>query len=125
MITDSQKVDLRRMMWYPIFGSANTQAYGFRYMSQYGLMEYRFINMSAEEEMALLVLLNQCLALEIKLAAVSDDLDTSKAGPWTRNSKQLRENNSLLTLWRKKLCEYIGILPGPMHSMGGNKRITV
>lgn len=121
MILDTEKVTARRLMWFPMLGAFNTQAFGYRWATEYGLLEFRMNSMGPQEEEQFRALLSQCLNLENNILNVSADLDTDTAGPWKRNKAQLRENTQLYTMWRLKLCQFIGLNPGPQYR--GNRII--
>lgn len=114
-LLDSEKVQLRRLMWYGMKGNQFTQALGYRWATAYGLMEFRMYNMTPQEEDEIRTLLAQTLTCEQNILNVSQDMDTAAAGPWKRNPKQLAENRSLFTEWRFKLLAFFALEPGPEY----------
>lgn len=125
MLLDIEKVSVRRLCWYGMAGSQNVQAYGYRWVQNYGILEFRMNNMSPQEEEEFRILLGQCQSLEAKLLAVACDLDTDTAGPWKRNANQLKEVRSLYKEWRLKLCQFVGLEPGPEYSTGSRTSVVV
>lgn len=58
-------------------------------------------------------------SLETGVLASAGNMDTEKAGPWTANPRELAERNRLFDGWRRRMCEFIGIDPGPSLNGGG------
>ena len=111
-LTDLEKVQARRLMWYPAYGDGQPQ-YGGRFTRHYENLEFRFKHLTAEEETEFRAMVVQALAFEASLSATVTDMDTAKASVWTRNPQHLREVRSIYTEWRKKLCEFMDVPYGP------------
>jgi hypothetical protein len=112
--TDAQLVDIRRFCGYPALGDGNVV---FPYpwiMRQYLALEYRLRHMSANEGA---VVVNTYLAnlttLETAIVGASANLDTTSAGPWVHNANEQRDRERLFSSWRLRLCEFLGVPPGP------------
>ena len=111
--TPAQATDIRRFCGYPAYGAGAAGFQGWRFFTAYGLMEFRINNLSAEEEAVVanyLVTLNQ---LEAGVTDSSNRLDTAEASVWTRNPAELRERTALFDDWRRRLCGFLGLPPGP------------
>ncbi len=115
MLTDAEKVDVRRFAGYPIYGAGSPNpTQGMRYLTHYGAMEYRMLHMTEDEEATLRVTYLQTLrGLEAAIPAASANLDTDKAAVWTRNRREVRDREALFSSWCRRMCSFLGIPPGP------------
>lgn len=112
--TNAEKTDIRRHCGYPAFGAQPTQGFGYRFFTQYGTLEYKINNMLPEEEAVIrTTYLANLSTLEAAIPTASANLDTAQAAVWTHNKNELRDRDALYANWRKKLCAFIGIEPGP------------
>ena len=57
--------------------------------------------------------------LELAIPAAATTLDTDRAAVWTRNANELRERTALFDDWRRRLCAFLGLPPGPGLGDGG------
>ena len=57
--------------------------------------------------------------LEFAVPRAGDNLDTDQASVWTRNRDELRDRSRLFDDWRRRLCGFLGIPPGPALTDGG------
>jgi hypothetical protein len=124
--TDAQLVDIRRFCGYPAMGDGNMV---FPYpwiMQQYLALEYRLQHMSANEGA---VVANTYLAnlatLETAIVGASSNLDTASAGPWVHNANEQRDRERLFASWRLRLCDFIGVQPGPQFDGGNTVQMVV
>lgn len=123
--TDAEKVDIRRHCGYPMFGDQPTQNFGYRFMQHYQTLEFRLQHFSAEEETAFRKLLTDCGTLETAVIGSTANLDTAKAAVWTHNKNEVRDRQGLYDYSRKKLCDFIGIPPGPAFTTDQGVRVIV
>ena len=42
-----------------------------------------------------------------------DNLDTDQASVWTHNRDEMRDLTRLFDDWRRRLCGFLGVPPGP------------
>lgn len=112
-MTDEQKVKARQHMGYPIFGDGSPQASGYRFLTHYGTMEYKFNHMSPSEEAIVVTHITECDALEAAIFTSGSNLDTNKAAVWERNPNEIRDRQQLYRLRRLDLCAFMGVPPGP------------
>lgn len=95
-----------------MFGSQLSPGFGYRYSQQYLLVEYRFDNMSSNEESIVTTLyLPNLRILEQDTYMTRDNSDTSVASVWTRNPLELKERVTNFDYWRKRLGDFFGIVP--------------
>lgn len=103
-LTDPEKTDARRFCGYPALGVDAPPV---------GALEYRLLNLSVSEEAVARTYLLTLRTLEAAIPAVTTTLDTRQAAVWTRNPDELRERTQLFADWRKRLCGFLGVAPGP------------
>lgn len=125
MLTDQEKTDIRRFAGFGVFGATPDQAFGYRFFQHYGTLEYKLSNMSEAEEGVARNFLTTLAGLETAVPTASDNLDTDQAAVWTHNKNEVRDRLALLDMWRKRLCDFLGIPPGPYLASAGCSRLVV
>ena len=127
-LTDAQLTDTRRFLGYPLAGTTMqiTEYQDVVYM-RFGMVTMslyrRLTSLSASEEAVLTTTyLTNLYALETAITAASSSLGTAEASVWKRNADELTERNRLFDSWRRRLCGFIGIAPGP--DLGGGTRLV-
>lgn len=124
--TDAEKTDLRRFCGYPVAGASSPNTYtGYRYLQSYGLLEYRLLNLSATEEAVARKYLTDLAGLEADIVGTRTNLDTAEASVWKHNPQEQRDREALFVSWRRKLCGFLGLPPGPDLAGAGQVRIVV
>jgi hypothetical protein len=113
VLTDVQKTDIRRFCGYPAYGAGAPGFQGWRFFTAYGLLEFRMNNLSADEVTVVANYLLTLAQLECAVTSTSNVLDTAQASVWTRNPAELRERTALFDDWRRRLCGFLGVPPGP------------
>jgi hypothetical protein len=113
MFSDAERADIRRFSGYPAYGAGAAGMENWRFYQVYGLLEYRMNNLSAAEESVVRRYLAQLTALEFAVPRAGDSLDTDQAAVWTRNRTEARDRAQLFDDWRRRLCGFFGIPPGP------------
>ena len=111
--SDPEKTDIRRFCGYPAFGAANSSFQNWRFFQAYGLMEFRMNNLSDAEAVVVRRYLATLTTLELAIPSAGSNLDTDQASVWTRNRDELRDRAKLFDDWRRRLCGFFGIPPGP------------
>lgn len=111
--TSAQAADIRRFCGYPAYGAGPAGFQGWRFFTAYGLLEFRINNLSAEEESVVTTYLTQLYQLESAVTETGERLETAQASIWTRNPAELRERIALFDDWRRRLCGFLGLPPGP------------
>ncbi len=119
--TNAQRVDIRRFCWYPVYGGVPGSFQSYRFFQAYGLLEYRMSNLLAEEETVVeTIYLTNLYTLESAIPAAAANLDTDVAAVWTHNKREVADREALFDSWRCKLCEFLGVPPGPGRMGSGN-----
>lgn len=118
--TQAEKVDIRRFCGYPLYGATPSSFQSYRFFQAYGTLEYRMANMQAEEEAVVRsTYLANLSTLEAAIPAAGANLDTDQAAVWVHNKNEVRDRAALLNKWRRDLCGFMGIPPGPSLGAGG------
>ncbi|OYV58399.1 MAG: hypothetical protein B7Z62_08885 [Deltaproteobacteria bacterium 37-65-8] len=124
--TDAQLVDIRRYCGYPAYGDG---AVVFPYpwiMKQYLALEYRLQHISASEgAVVATTYLANLNTLESAIPGAGANLDTDQAAVWTHNKNEVRDRDALFSNWRRKLCAFLGVPPGPEFSAGSGISFVV
>lgn len=114
MFNDAQKVQIRFYCGYSAFGSTPIPNFAWRYMTQYGDLEFRLNNMSQDEQDEVInFYLPNLLLLKQDIPAVRENSEIERAAVWYRNKNELKERRANFTGLRMDLCHFIGCDYGP------------
>jgi hypothetical protein len=120
VFTDPQLVDIRRFCGYPALGDGNVV---FPYpwiMQTYLALEYRLQHTSVDEGAIVInVYLANLNTLEPAIVGASANLDTDEASVWKHNKNEVRDRYQLFDSWRRRLCQFLGVPPGPQFGESG------
>ncbi len=111
--SDAQKADIRRFCGYPAYGAGAAGFNSWRYFQSYGTLEYRLNNLAPAELAVTLQYISTLATLEAAVPPTSSNLDTESAAAWTHNEHEMRDRNELFDSWRRRLCGFLGVPPGP------------
>lgn len=124
-LTDKQLMDVRRYAGYQLAGTDapltddQDQVYimvGLVTMS----LHKRLGTLTAVQESTLIsVYLTSLAVLETALVGASANLDTDAASVWTHNKNEVDDRSALFNKWRRAMCGFLGIPPGPSLGDGG------
>ncbi len=121
VFTSAQLVDIRRFCGYPAMGDGNVV---FPYpwiMRHYLALEYRLQHMTIDEGAVVInTYLTNLYTLENAVPGAGANLDTDEAAVWKHNKREVRDRMNLFDSWRRRLCQFLGIPPGPEMSPAGN-----
>jgi hypothetical protein len=117
--TDAEKTDIRRFCGYAAYGATPAGFQSWRFFQAYGLLEFRMNNLSDAEATIVRRYLGTLVALESSVPRAADNLDTDQAAVWTRNRDEMRDRAKLFDDWRRRLCGFLGMQPGPALADGG------
>ena len=121
--SDAERTDIRRHCGYPAYGSGAEGFQGWRFHQAYGLLEFRMMRMSGAEEAVTRHYLATLAALEQAVPESAAMMDTEQAAVWKRNPRELRERTALFDDWRRRMCGFLGVPPGP--ALGGRSPVVV
>ncbi len=111
--TDCERTDIRRHCGYPAYGIGASGFQGWRFYQVYGLLEFRMNKLSGAEEAVVRHYLGTLAALERAITEAGANLDSDQAAVWTRNANEIRDRTRLFDDWRRRLCGFFGLPPGP------------
>ena len=117
--TDAQKADIRRFCGYPAYGAGAAGFSSWRFFQAYGTLEYRMNNLAPAEIAVTLQYISTLATLEAAIPPASANLDTESAAAWTHNENETRDRTVLFDSWRRRLCGFLGIPPGPALADAG------
>lgn len=119
VLSDAQKVDVRRFCGYPAYGAGAAGFESWRFFQAYGTLEYRMNNLAPTEIVVLVQYLTTLNALEAVIPEASGNLDTDAAASWQHNKREIADRASLFDQWRRRLCGFLGLPPGPTLEPSG------
>ena len=125
MLSDAELTNSRRYLGYPVHGADPTGNMGWQFYRAYGAMEWRLANLSDSEEGVLRQYLGMLGTLELAIPATGAGLDTGSAAGWVRNPAELVERGRLFDDWRRRLCGFLGVPPGPGLRAGTSVALAV
>ena len=111
--SEQEKAELRRLCGYPARGAFLGNSQPWLQLAGAELLEFRINNLSDPEMAISRRYLGTLLALEIAIPKSADNLDTDQAAVWTRNREEYRDRVRLFDDWRRRLCGFLGVGPGP------------
>ena len=124
-LTEAEKTDARRFCGYPAYGTSSAGFQNWRFYQTYGLLEFRLTNLADTELSVLRQYLSTLAGLEASIPRASENLDTDQAAVWTRNRNEAQDRASLFDNWRRRLCGFLGVPPGPALVSGSSLTLVV
>jgi hypothetical protein len=117
--TDAQKTEIRRFCGYPAYGAGAAGFSSWRFFQAFGTLEYRLNNLAPAEMAVVLQYVSTLEAIEASVPGTVNNLDTESAAAWTHNEDELKDRLALLDSWRRRLCGFLGLPPGPALGSSG------
>lgn len=127
-LSDAQIVDVRRWAGYGPAGNEALAVYSDPVYSHAGpawglnklTLAEKLAGLTAAEESVLTTTYLTILAtLEAAIPAAAVNLDTLEAGPWKANPLEMSQRTALFSKWRREMCSFLSIPPGPGLGSGG------
>jgi hypothetical protein len=125
LFSDAEKADIRRFCGYPAYGGTPSGFQSWRYFQVYGLLEFRLNNLAPAEFQIVRYYVSTLYGLESAVPGASGNLDTDQAAVWTHNKDEVRDRARLFDNWRRRLCGFLGIPPGPDLASGNTIGLIV
>jgi hypothetical protein len=129
MLTDTQLAETRRYAGYPYAGDVSMDggrdlAYGWVSPIIWQTLFHRLATLRPEEEARVVIFLATLAGLETDVTSATDNLDTDQAAVWVHNKNEVNDRMNLYRLWRRELCAFIGVPPGPGLGSSGNTSLA-
>jgi hypothetical protein len=127
-ISDSQVVDVRRWAGYGMAGNPSLAIYEDPVYSHGGpawglnrlTLADKLAGLTDAESLVLTdTFLDPLTTLETAILGAADNMDTEQAGPWKSNPREVAQRTALFNKWRRDMCAFLGIPPGPALGSGG------
>ena len=125
LFSDAEKADIRRFCGYPAYGGTPSGFQSWRYFQVYGLLEFRLNNLAPAEAQTVRYYVGTLYGLESAVLGASANLDTDQAAVWKHNKDEVRDRAGLFDNWRRRLCGFLGIPPGPDLASGNTIGLIV
>lgn len=125
LFSDAEKADIRRFCGYPAYGGTPSGFQSWRYFQAYGLLEFRLNNLAPAESQTVRYYISILYGLESAVPGASGNLDTDQAAVWKHNKDEVRDRAELFDNWRRRLCGFLGIPPGPDLASGNTVGLIV
>ncbi len=122
--SDAETADVRRFCGYPVYGVGTAGFVGDRFFAAWGQLEYKMVNLRPEEFQVARMYLANLYPLETAILGAAATLNVDQAGPFKRNAAELRERRCLFDDWRRRLCGFLGVPPGPALGDGGLRLVV-
>ena len=119
VFSDAQKADIRRFCGYPAYGAGSAGFSSWRFFQAFGTLEYRLNNLAPAEAAVVLLYCSTLATIEAAIPGTSDNLDTESAAAWTHNADEMLDRTNLFDNWRRRLCGFLGVPPGPALGQAG------
>lgn len=125
MLTEAQRLDVRRHAGYPLLADVvandtTDPVTAWVAPGAYHTLTRRLNNLTAAEEAILTgTYLTVLTTLEAAIPTAGDNLDTDQAAVWHRNRDEVRDRQRLFDDWRRRMCGFLGIPPGPALGASG------
>ena len=123
-LSTAQMTNVRRYAGYGVVGTTQPinadqdivyVRFGMIQMSLYR----RLTTLTADEEAVLTSYLTTLGTLETAIPGAGDNLDTDQAAVWHRNRSEVSDRAALFNRWRREMCNFLGLPPGPGLGGGG------
>ncbi len=125
MLTDQELTDARRFLGYPVFSAGESASLSWALVQASSAVDYRLSNLSDTEVAVLRQYLQALRQLECAIPEMSAGMDTQAAGGWVRNPTEFVERTGLFDDWRRRLCAFIGLPPGPALNKSSTVTLVV
>lgn len=126
-LTAQQLADVRRFAGFPGLGmdTPATDRSDMAFVNSlpsmlFQTLAHRLQNLTPENEATLInVYLSNLTTLELGIVGAAANLDTDQAAVWTHNKTEVAERSALFDSWRRRMCGFLGVPPGPALGEGG------
>ncbi|HEY0206452.1 MAG TPA: hypothetical protein VGC15_20155 [Acetobacteraceae bacterium] len=124
-LTEAELTDARRFLGYSAHGAMRGGAAGTWFYQASAAADARLAMLSDSEVDVLRGYLRTLAQMEAAIPAVAEGLDTASAAGWVRNAGELEQRERLFDGWRRRMCGFLGLVPGPELRRGGGVALLV
>jgi len=124
-LTEAELTDARRFLGYAAHGAMRGGATSAWFYQASAAVDARLAMLSESEVEVLRGYLRTLAQMEAAIPAVAEGLDTASAAGWVRNAGELEERERLFDGWRRRMCGFLGLVPGPELRRGGGVALLV
>lgn len=126
VFTDAQLTDVRRFCGFPAAANGAVLFPAPWVNVQYMALDYRLQTLSTTEGAVVVnTYLANLYALETAIVGAGANMGTDIAAVWTRNRNEVRDRERLFDGWRRRLCGFMGVQPGPDLGQTGSGGIAM
>lgn len=125
MLTEQEQTDARRFLGYPVLSASEGAVLTWALVQASSAVDYRLSNLSDTEVAVLRQYLQALRGLECAIPEMSAGMDTQSAAGWVRNPTEFLERTGLFDDWRRRLCAFLGLPPGPALSKSATVTLVV
>jgi hypothetical protein len=125
VLTEAELTDARRFLGYAARGAMRGVTSSAWFYQASAAADARLAALSESEAGVLRGYLQTLAAMEAAIPAVAEGLDTATAAGWVRNAGELEERERLFDGWRRRMCGFLGLVPGPELRRGGGVALVV
>ncbi len=124
LLSDAEKVDVRRHCGYPTQAVGGSGGQSWFHYRMSGLLETRMNTLSAPEASIVRRYLGALTDMELAVPRAGENMDTEQAAVWTRNASEAQDRLALFDEWRRRLCGFLAVSPGPFFRGQSNQVIV-
>lgn len=127
VVPDDVKVDVRRFCGYGSYGFGATGFFEMGwFLPSYQVLELRIETLTVSEYARVTGLyLSNLYQIETDIFNTRQTVNIQQAAVYTRNLNEVRERHSEFSWWRRQLCSFFGIPPGPELVNSGMNNLAI
>lgn len=127
VVPDDVKVDIRRFAGFGSYGFGSTGFFEMGwFIPSYQVLELRMNTLTVSEFSRVTNLyLSNLYQIETDIFNTRQTVNIQQAAVYTRNLNEGRERHTEFSWWRRQLCSFFGISPGPELSGSGMNSIAI
>lgn len=124
-LSDQEKEDVREFCGYPLYGNGTVIFPAPWINVQWLALEYRMNSAQPGEYQNIRYKLSLLYPLDLAISSASATLNVDTAAVFKRNTNEVRDRTRLFTQYRKRLCDFMGVPPGPNLSGSSGSSIAL
>ena len=112
-------------MGYPPIGTDGGRIFLGAIVNEPGMLEHRLQYLTTEEIDRVEEYLKALRELETAILGAASNLDAVAMGPLTGNRYEVAQRMGLFDEWRRRLCDFLDMPPGPALRRGRGRSFVV